>query len=86
MYLKQRLADLEERIETNYQKLAKFQKTLDFAAGVAEQYDIECRISKIRETIRDSQSEYWELLAQKAYTCGLAEVDASNAIMRLCES
>lgn len=83
MDLKQRLADLEKRIKTNYQKLATFQERLDFAAGVAEQYDIECRIPKIRETIRDSQSEYWELLAQKAYTCGLAEVDASHAIVKV---
>ncbi|MEG3989127.1 hypothetical protein QUA13_18565 [Microcoleus sp. S28C3] len=83
MDLKQRLADLEKRIKTNYQKLAKFQERLDFAAGVAEQYDIECRIRKIRETIRDSQTEYWGLLVQEAYTCELAEVDASNAIIEV---
>lgn len=77
------LADLEERIQTNYQKLAKFQERLDRTASVREQYDIEGDIPKIRKTIRDSQTEYWELLAQEAYTCKLAEVDVSDAIVEV---
>jgi hypothetical protein len=83
MSSKQRLADLEKRIETNYQKLAKFQERLDCAASIREQYDIESDIRKIRETIRDCQTEYWGLLAQEADTCKLAEVDVSNALVEV---
>jgi hypothetical protein len=80
-----RLADLEELIETNYQKLAKFQKRLDRTASVREEFDIEGDIPKIRKAIRDYEAEYWELLAQEARTCEVAEVDASYAIVEVVQ-
>ena len=80
-----RLADLEELIETNYQKLAKFQKRLDRTASVREEFDIEGDIPKIRKAIRDYEAEYWELLAQEARTCEVAEVDASCAIVEVVQ-
>lgn len=78
-----RLADLEELVETNYQKLAKFQKRLDRTASIREEFDIEGDIPKIRKAIRDYEAEYWELLAQEARTCEVAEVDASHAIIEV---
>lgn len=80
-----RLADLEELIETNYQKLAKFQKRLDRTASVREEFDIEGDIPKIRKAIRDYETEYWDLLAQEARTCEVAEVDASYAIVEVVQ-
>jgi hypothetical protein len=78
-----RLADLEELLETNYQKLAKFQNRLDRTASIREEFDIEGDIPKIRKAIRDYEVEYWELLAQEARTCTVAEVDARNAIVEV---
>jgi len=78
-----RLTDLEELIETNYQKLAKFQKRLDRTASVREEFDIEGDIPKIRKTIRDYEAEYWEVLVEESRTCAVEEVDARNAIIEV---
>jgi hypothetical protein len=78
-----RLADLEELLETNYQKLAKFQNRLDRTASVREEFDIEGDIPKIRKAIRDYEAEYWEVLAQEARTCTVEEGDASDAIVEV---
>ncbi|MGA9379310.1 MAG: hypothetical protein WBV73_11125 [Phormidium sp.] len=83
MSLSRRLTDLEELIETNYQKLAKFQKRLDRTASVREEFDIEGDIPKIRKTIRDYEIEYWQLLAQEARNCDVSEDDASLAIVEV---
>ena len=79
----QRLADLEELIETNYQKLAKFQKRLDRTASVREEFDIEGDIPKIRKVIRNYEAEYWALLAQETYSYAVEEDEASSAIVEV---
>ncbi len=79
----QRLADLEESIETNYQKLAKFQKRLDRTASVREEFDIEGDIPKIRKVIRNYDAEYWALLAQETRSYAVEENDASSAIVEV---
>lgn len=78
-----RLTDLEELIEINYQKLAKFQKRLDRTASIREEFDIEGDIPKIRKTICDYEVEYWQLLAQEARHCDVPEDDASLAIVEI---
>lgn len=78
-----RLTDLEELIEINYQKLAKFQKRLDRTSSIREEFDIEGDIPKIRKTIRDYEVEYWQLLAQEARHCDVPEDDASLAIVEI---
>ena len=78
-----RLADLEELLETNSKKLAKFQLRLDSTASIREEFDIECDIPKIRKAIWNYEGEYWELLAQEARTCEVAEVEASYAIAEI---
>ncbi len=77
----QRLADLDELIETNYQKLAKFQKRLDRTASVREEFDIEGDIPKIRKVIRNYEAEYWALLAKETYSYAVEENEASSALL-----
>jgi hypothetical protein len=79
----QRLADLEELIETNYQKLAKFQSRLDRTASVREEFDIEGDIPKIRKAIRSYEAEYWNLLAQEARIYEVEENEANRAIVEV---
>lgn len=83
MLPRQRLADLEKILDTEYRKLGKFQQRIAHTASLPEEFDLEERIQAIRLAIRGYEVEYWDLLAQEARACVVEEVDARNAIVEV---
>ena len=61
-YNRQRLADLENLLELQYEKLGEFQKDLGFNASIAAKFELKQRIKReILPDIRRYEQEYWEL-------------------------
>lgn len=81
MSISQRLADLDENLRLWYQKLAAMESSLAMAADPEIKISIQQRIQReIAPNIRDTEAEYWGLLAQAGQSCAVAEEDARNAI------
>lgn len=86
MLAKQRLAELEEILNSRYETLSKAEKRLAITDEIFAKDAIEQRIRK--ETlpeIRKYEAEYWQLLRQFAPSCTVEEVDASNAIVHVVQ-
>jgi hypothetical protein len=79
-----RLAYLEKNLDIQYRKLGEFQYRIAHTSSLPEQFDLEERIQKdIMPAIRNYEAEYWELLAQEARSCTLAEDDARYAVVKV---
>lgn len=83
MLPRQRLADLEKTLDTEYRKLGKYEQRIAHTASLPEEFDLEERIQAIRLAIREHEVEYWDVLAQEARACAVEEVDARNAIVEV---
>jgi hypothetical protein len=82
--LAQRLAYLEEILDSLYETLGEAQKRRAFANDIFEKNAINQRLRKeILPEISKNEMEYWELLRQEASTGEVAEVDASQAIVEV---
>lgn len=82
--LAQRLADLEEILDSLYETLGEAQKRRAYANDIFEKDAINQRLRK--ETLPEiskNEIKYWELLAQEASIGEVAEVDASQAIVEV---
>jgi dsDNA-specific endonuclease/ATPase MutS2 len=81
---KQRLADLEEILDSLYETLGNAQKRRAFANDVFEKDGINQRLRKeVLPEISKNEMEYWKLLEQEASTGEVAEADASQAIVEV---
>ncbi len=79
-----RLADLEQSLDSLYETLGESQKRLAYANDIFEKNSIKQRIRKeVLPELHQVEAEYWQLLAQEARTCEVAEVDASHAIIEV---
>lgn len=63
MLNQKRLADLEELLSQDYEKLAYFERELGLSAGAPQKFELEQRIKReVLPTLRRHEAEYWELL------------------------
>jgi hypothetical protein len=86
MPLSRRLANLEETLDSLYETLGESQKRLAYANDIFEKNSIKQRIRKeVLPELRQCEAEYWEVLAQEARSCAVAEVDASHAIVEVVQ-
>lgn len=84
--LAQRLADLEEILDSLYETLGNAKKRRAFANDVFEKDGINQRLRKeVLPEISKNEMEYWELLAQEVSTGEVAEADASYAIVEVVQ-
>lgn len=79
-----RLTDLEKILELRYETLGEAEKDLAMTINTFEITSIKQRIrERVLPDIRKYEAEYWQLLAQEARTCDVAEVEASDAIIEV---
>ncbi len=84
MDVRKRLADLEEILEVRYETLGEAEKDLAMTTDTFEVTRIKQRLRKrVLPEIRKYEVEYWELLAQEARSCTVAEDNAGNAIVEV---
>lgn len=84
--LKQRLADLENLLELDYEKLAEHEQELSMTASPNVRNEAKQRIKRdIMPRIRKSEAEYWSLLRQFANGCEITELEAQNAIATIVQ-
>jgi hypothetical protein len=84
MPLSKRLADAEKALNLRYETLSQAQKRLAMTDEIFSKTAIQQRIrEEILPELRQCETEYWELLAQEARTCTIAEDDAGNAIVEV---
>jgi hypothetical protein len=79
-----RLADLEKNLELRYETLGEVETDLAMTTNAFEKTAIKQRIrEQVLPELRKYEAEYWQLLAQEARSCTVAEVDATNAIVEV---
>jgi hypothetical protein len=84
--LKQRLTNLEELLEMDYEKLFKNQKALSISASPNMHNEAEQTIKReIMPRIREHEAEYWSLLRQFANASEIAEPEAQIAIATIVQ-
>jgi hypothetical protein len=83
---KQRLASLEKTLKLRYEALNKAEEDLAMTTDTFEVTRIEQRIrERVLPKIRKYEREYWDILAAEAPSCEVAEVDASQAIVKVVQ-
>ncbi|MCC3573342.1 MAG: hypothetical protein JGK30_14715 [Microcoleus sp. PH2017_40_RAT_O_B] len=81
-----RLTDLEKTLELRYETLGEAEKDLAMTTNTFEITSIKQRIrERVLPDIRKCEAEYWQLLAQEARTCDVAEAEASDAIIEVVQ-
>lgn len=84
MLSSERLANLEKILNLHYEKLNQAQKRLAITDEIFTKTAIQQKIrEEILPELRQSEAEYWQLLAQQARSTTVAEADASNAIIEV---
>jgi hypothetical protein len=84
--LKQRLADLEDLLELDYEKLAEHEQELSMTASPNVRNEAKQRIKRdIMPRIRKNEGEYWSLLRQFASGSEVAEAEAQTAIATIVQ-
>ena len=82
----QRLADLENILDSLYETLGEAQKRRAYANDIFEKNSIKQRLRReVLPEIRKYEEEYWSLLAEEARNCQVDEVAANNAIVKVVE-
>ncbi|MEG3967319.1 hypothetical protein QUA00_06765 [Microcoleus sp. T2B6] len=85
MNSKQRLADLENILDSLYETLGEAQKRRAYANDIFEKNSIKQRLRReVLPEIRKYEEEYWSLLAEEPPDC-VDEVAASHAIVKVVE-
>jgi|SRR4028118_119195 hypothetical protein len=83
---KQRLADLEEILDSLYETLGEAQKRRAYANDIFEKNSIKQRLrQEVLPEIRNYEQEYWSLLAEEVPYCQVDEVAASKAIVEVVQ-
>jgi len=84
--LKQRLADLEDLLELDYEKLAEHEQELSMTASPNVRNEAKQRIKRdIMPRIRKNEAEHWSLLRQFANGCEISEPEAQTAIATIVQ-
>ena len=84
MILSSKLAAAEKELELRYETLNDAKKRLAITDDIFAKTTIKQRIrEEVIPEIRQCEAEYWDLLAQKAGSCTVEEVDARNAIVEV---
>lgn len=86
LLLKQRLADLEDLLELDYEKLAEHKQELSVTASPNVRNEVKQRIKRdIMPRIRQNEANYWSLLRQFASGIEIAEAEAETAITTIVQ-
>jgi uncharacterized membrane-anchored protein YjiN (DUF445 family) len=84
--LKQRLTDLEDLLELDYEKLAEHEQELSMTASPNVRNEAKQRIKRdIMPRIRKYEAEYWSLLRQFASGSEITESEAQTAIATIVQ-
>ena len=79
-----RLAEIEKELELKYETLNSAKKRLAMTDEIFAKTAIQQRIrEELLPEIRQSEADYWDILAQEAGFCTVEEVDARNAIVEV---
>lgn len=84
--LKQRLVQLENLLEMDYEQLAEHEQELSMTASPKVRNEAKQRIKRdIMPRIRKNEAEYWSLLRQFASGSEIAEPEAQAAIATIVQ-
>ena len=81
-YNRQRLADLEDLLELQYEKLGEFEKDLALNASTPAKFELKQRIKReILPDIRRYEQEYWELYPMEDFV--IPEDEAASQLVQV---
>ena len=87
MLWSQRFTDLEKVLESLYETLGQVERRLAITNDIFEKTSIRQRIrEEVLPAIRESETEYWQLLNQEAATLVIQEPDANDAIVEILQT
>lgn len=80
----QRLIDLEEILDTEYEKLYYYRKKIAQGLSAPEEFRLQQQIKKeIKSNIHSCEAEYWEILEREANSFAISEKEAGYAIVQV---
>ena len=81
-YNRQRLADLEDLLELQYEKLGEFEKDLALNASTPAKFELKQRIKReVLPDIRRYEQEYWELYPMEDFV--IPEDEAASQLVQV---
>lgn len=82
VYNRQRLADLEDLLELQYEKLGEFEKDLALNASTPAKFELKQRIKReVLPDIRRYEQEYWELYPMEDFV--IPEDEAASQLVQV---
>ncbi len=78
---RQRLINLEEVLEIEYEKLGVFEREIVITASAQQKFELTQRIKRdLIPSIRQHQTEYTEIICQDLESTVITEIDAINVL------